>query len=589
MRIRSHLLLIALLAGIPGLVVATCLMWWSAQLQRASLEEGIRETAHALSQAVDRELARGQGIALAIAASPAIDIGRFDRVHTQAAALTDPSEWVVLAKADGSQVLNSLRPYGVELPRAASIEVIEKVAQTGVVQFGNLVVGAVAGRPIITVGAPVIRDGQVRYVALFASGVERFQSLLQSQPMPTGWIASILDGNRITIARNRDPGRWVAKPTGPALRPLIEQAKDGTSSGVSREGVSLFFSWTTSPSSSWAVAVGAPTEIVNAPMRTMFILFAIAVLFLLACISAALIIGRRVNQRITESVDQLAHAAMAMGHGAPVDLDRGPNISEIDAVSKSLRWASETIHARALEQERAWQEAVEVNHAKDEFIATLAHEVRSPLAAISAATESLEHITPRRETAIIKRQVNHLTALVNELFDGARIAMNKFVLVREPMNLTEAIRHCIDSMSFDRDRYLVNLEASEDVWIEGDETRIQQVISNLVTNAIKFTPKGGTINVCLRRRLDSAIIEVTDPGIGISSSLMPRLFELFVQGDRLEAPSTGLGIGLSLVRRLVELHGGTVTAYSEGRDKGSTFTVTLPCIEHDTQTKSAAA
>jgi signal transduction histidine kinase len=242
-----------------------------------------------------------------------------------------------------------------------------------------------------------------------------------------------------------------------------------------------------------------------------------------------------------------------------------------------------------LEQERAREEAVEANRAKDQFIATLAHEVRTPLAAISAATESLDRTTPRRETAIIKRQVNHLTALVNELFDAARIAMNKFVLVREPMNLTETVRHCIDGLSFDRDRYPVNVDASEDVWIEGDETRIQQIISNLVTNAIKFTPNGGMITVVVRRSFDSALIEVTDPGIGIPGNLMPRLFELFVQGDRLEGAATGLGIGLSLVRRLVELHGGKVTAFSEGKDKGSIFTVTLPCIEPQLQAERSAA
>jgi signal transduction histidine kinase len=167
--------------------------------------------------------------------------------------------------------------------------------------------------------------------------------------------------------------------------------------------------------------------------------------------------------------------------------------------------------------------------------------------------------------------------------------MNKFVLVREPMNLTQAVRECIDSISFDRTRYQTEVNATEDLWIEGDETRIQQIISNLVTNAIKFTPKGGTIKVSVSRRHDSATIQVCDPGIGISRDFMPKLFELFVQGDRLEGGSTGLGIGLSLVRRLVELHGGKVVVYSNGKNKGSTFTVTLPCIEREFRTSRSQA
>jgi signal transduction histidine kinase len=321
----------------------------------------------------------------------------------------------------------------------------------------------------------------------------------------------------------------------------------------------------------------------------MFVLFAVAVLFVLAGIAAALIIGARVNRRITESVDQLSDAAVSMGHGAPVNLDVGPNISEIDAVTKSLRWAYETIHDRALEQERAREEAVEANRAKDRFIATLAHEVRTPLSAISAAAESLERTLPRHETGIINRQVKHLTALVNELFDAARIALDKFVLVSEPLNLTECVHQCIEGMNFDRSRYDVDLYAPQHVWINGDDTRIQQVITNLITNSVKFTPKGGTIRVSVMRKADSAVIEVSDPGIGIPSDLMPKLFELFVQGDRTESSSAGLGIGLSLVRRLVELHGGKVSAFSEGKYKGSTFTVTLPCIEPDIAADRSAA
>ena len=589
MKVRSHLLLIAVVAGIPGLVVAMLLMWWSAELQQARIEDGIRETARALSQAVDRELYRGRGIARTIAASAAIDLGRFERVHSQAAALTDHSEWIVLTHPDGAQVVNSLRPYGEELPRVASVEVVKHVVETKTGQFGSLVLGAVAGRPIVTVGAPVIRDREVRYVVLFASSVDRFQGLLETQNLPKGWIASITDQHHITIARNLDPERWVAKPVGPTLRPLLAQSLEGTSSGPTREGISVFFAWTTSPVSGWTVTVGAPTEIVNAPMRTMFLSFVIAVAFVLGGIAAAVIIGRRVNQRITQSVSELSNAAVAMGHGTPIALHEGANISEIDAVTKSLRWAHETIQERALDQQRTREEAIAANRAKDQFIATLAHEVRTPLAAIATASEVLERTIARPETAIIRRQVKHLSAMVNELFDAARITLNKFVLVKAPLDLTQTVHECIESLTFDRDRYEVVLTAPEHVWIEADAIRIQQVISNLVTNATKFTPKGGTISVRVERRLDAAVIEITDPGIGISPKLIPRVFELFFQGEGLQRTDSGLGIGLSLVRRLIELHGGKVAAFSEGKDKGSTFTVTLPCIEPEAEANRSEA
>jgi signal transduction histidine kinase len=580
MRIRNYLLIIALLAGIPGLAVAAYFMWWSAALQKSSIEQGIRDTARALSLAVDREMFRARAIARTIAASPDIDIERFDRVHAQAVAMSDQSGWVALVKPNAEQVLNALVPYGQPIPRAAATDLISEVSRTGDSRISNLLVGAVASRPIVSVGAPVIRGNQVIGVAVFATGVERFQQLLTEQALPQGWIASIVDRNGITIARNYQHDRFVTKPVGPALLPLLK-AEKGSGTGVTRDGFEVFFTWATSPESGWRVALAAPTEIVDAPMRAMFFFFAAAVGLVAAGLAAALIIGRRMTRNIASSVNQLSEAAIALGEDAPISLRDGAAMSEIDAARSSLRWAYDAVRERAAEQNRARQEAVAANQAKDEFIATLAHEVRSPLSAIAMAAEALDKSQggASREAAIIKRQVAHLSRLVNDLLDAGRVAMNKFIVVRMPMNLTEAVRHCIETLSYDKDGLQVHLHAAENIWIEGDETRIHQVISNLLTNAVKFTPKGGAIDVSVKGVANQAIVDVRDTGVGIPPELLPRIFELFVQGERVEAMSSGMGIGLALVRRLVELHGGSVSGASEGRGRGTTFTITLPSIK----------
>ena len=184
-----------------------------------------------------------------------------------------------------------------------------------------------------------------------------------------------------------------------------------------------------------------------------------------------------------------------------------------------------------------------------------------------------------RETAIIRRQVKHLTTLVNDLVDAGRIAMNKFVLVRRPLNLVDAVCQCVEALGSVNDGVDIAIDAPVDVWIDGDETRIHQVISNLLINAVKFTPKGGEISVTVKRVGADATLEVRDAGIGIPSELIPRVFDLFVQGERVDGVAGGMGIGLALVRRLVELHGGGVSVSSEVRNRGSTFTVTLPSID----------
>ena len=465
------------------------------------------------------------------------------------------------------------------VPRAAGMEIIEQVFSTGRPAISKLFTGATAGH-IVTVGAPVTRHGEVQYMSQYSFAVERFQHLLNEQKISEGWIATLLDRNHLTIARNRHPDRWLSKPLSVTLAPLLHRASEGVGRGTSREDIELFFAWDTSAESGWRVAVGAPVELVNAPMRRMLLVFAIAAFCVFAGIAAALIIGRRMSKQITESVNRISDAAIAIGQGAPVTF-QGPKVSEIDAARESLAWACETVQHRTAELERARQEAVAANQAKDEFIATLAHEVRTPLSTISTATHVIERSQPMasRETAIIRRQVKHLTTLVNDLVDADRVAMNKFVLVPRPMDLVDAVCQSVETLGSGKDGVDFAVNAPGEVWIDGDETRIHQVISNLLMNAVKFTPKGGEISVTVKRVGTDALLEVKDTGIGIPNNLIPRVFDLFVQGERVDGVASGMGIGLALVRRLVELHGGTVSVWSEGRNRGSTFTVTLPSID----------
>lgn len=581
MKIRSHLLIVSLVAGIPGLVVAGFLMWWSAQTQRHSIDQAVYRSAYAISLALDREIDRAQAVAFTIAASRDIDSSRFESLHAQAVGMTSARGWLLLLKEDGEQIFNTLKPYGFQLPLSGHLGMIEAVFKTGQPHVSNLFLGNVSQRPVIGLAVPVTRNGRVIYVAEYGFGADRIQELLEAQRLPEGWIATVLDRDGVTIARSRDPQLWVAKQAGPGLQAHIARSKEGKGTRTTQDGARVFFAWTTSPVSGWRVAVGAPVEFINAPMRAMFVAFAFAVLCVVAGIAVALAIGRRIGKNMNESVNRLSQAAIALGQGGPVMLHGGSHVNELDAAAQSLKWACDTVHARAEDQERARAEAVAANKAKDEFIAMLAHEIRSPLAAIATVTEVLyrKH-TVERETAILGRQVTHLSTLVNDLFDAGRVVTDKFILVRRPMNLTEAVKCCIETLAYDKQRLQITLDAPVDVWISADETRIHQVISNLLTNAVKFSPNGGSISVSVQSVTDQAVLTVSDAGIGIPQELIPRVFDLFVQGERTaEASASGLGIGLALVRRLVELHGGTVSVASEGRDKGTLFTVGLPAAD----------
>ena len=231
-------------------------------------------------------------------------------------------------------------------------------------------------------------------------------------------------------------------------------------------------------------------------------------------------------------------------------------------------------------------EALEAaSRAKDEFLAMLGHELRNPLGAIIVAAKILEHPDERaRQTIqpreVITRQAQHLARLVDDLLDVSRVTLGKVELHKKPVDLAEAARRCMTALrtAIDMNQHEIVVE-TRPVWTEADDTRLDQIIGNLVSNALKYTPAGGRVRVTVTSEGETAIVSVQDTGIGVEPLLLPRIFDLFVQGDeRLERSRGGLGIGLTLVRRLVELHGGTVAAISPGAGRGTAFTVRLPRI-----------
>jgi PAS domain S-box-containing protein len=230
-------------------------------------------------------------------------------------------------------------------------------------------------------------------------------------------------------------------------------------------------------------------------------------------------------------------------------------------------------------RDRAEQES----QAKDEFMAMLAHELRNPLSAISAAVQVLEASNGQdapalRARSIIGRQVHHLARLVDDLLDVGRVMTGKIALDRRPIDFADLVHRAVAVCGERQNGQRLEI-SSQRVWIDGDLVRMEQIVNNIVGNAVKYTPGGGSIRVRVSAEGSDAVLRVEDNGYGIAPELLPRVFDLFVQGERtLDRAQGGLGIGLTLVRRLVELHGGSVSALSEGPGRGSTFTVRLPKV-----------
>jgi len=235
---------------------------------------------------------------------------------------------------------------------------------------------------------------------------------------------------------------------------------------------------------------------------------------------------------------------------------------------------------------------------RNEFLAMLSHELRNPLAPIRNALgvmrmNGVSEAALEWAKTVVDRQITHLTRLVDDLLDVSRIASGKITLQREPLEVAQVVAGAVESSQpFIESRgHTLDLSLPEEpLRIHGDLTRLSQVVMNLLDNAAKYTPEGGRIRLSAGREGEMAVIRVRDTGIGMAPDLLPKIFDLFTQGDRsLDRPEGGLGIGLTLVYRLIMLHGGSVEALSEGPDRGSEFILRLPLLTLEPPPRSRTA
>lgn len=261
-------------------------------------------------------------------------------------------------------------------------------------------------------------------------------------------------------------------------------------------------------------------------------------------------------------------------------------------LERSIRYAiqqkrAEEDHLRIIREQEKREYAESANRAKDDFIAMVSHELRTPLSAMLGwvrilRAPNVDEATQQRALDAIERSAKAQQQLIEDLLDASRIAHGALRLETRPVELVGVIESALDAVQPSAETKGVELGKDFECThclVNGDPDRLQQGMNNLLTNAIKFTPRGGRVITCLRRLESSVQVQVSDTGCGISAEMLPHIFERYRQSEN--APSQrrgGLGLGLAIVKHIVELHGGTVTAASEGEGKGATFTVELPVI-----------
>jgi signal transduction histidine kinase/CheY-like chemotaxis protein len=595
MKIRDYLAL--MIAGILIPVIAFSAISFNMLLkaEREAALKGVHETARTALVSIDRELTNTEAAVRMLATSPYLAEGDLKRFYQQARYADQAgATWTALLDENGQQLMNTAVPFGTPMPDAVAGPRVAVALRAGAPQVSNLIRGAVTHALLVVVDVPVTTAGGKHYVITQGYRVEHFHDVLSQINTAHAWLTGVFDRNGITIARKAIVAGDDEQRAD--LREAIRNRTVGVIHNSNDNGVKLYTVLERSNLSGWTVAVGVPETDIEAAARTALTVY---LLGLLAAIGSAALAAVFFARRLSNSVGAAARLARALERGEAMDQAGGSSVAEVDAVQAAIVAAANVIgqekHSRQLaEAERellfasehaARTMAERQNRAKDEFLAMLGHELRNPLSAIVNAVglvgmKNVQANALRRAHEIIDRQSQHLSRIIDDLLDVGRVNSGKILLEKRQVRLDTMVATFVATLrETGRGVHHRLTVSAEPAWVDADPTRLEQIVANLLDNAIKYTPAGGSIAVVLRSEGGHAVLSVRDSGVGIAPELMPFVFDLFVQGTRaLDRPQGGLGVGLALVRRLAEMHGGSVGARSEGLGKGSEFTLRLPLL-----------
>ena len=605
MKLRSHLLILVLGAVLPVLAFSAVMavMFW--RQQRDAFEKRYLERVRAMSIALDRELQGHIRMLQVLSQSDYLAAGDMRGFYEQARRVqAQQSDWSTVALMDvtGVPVFNLRRPFGAPLPVSAlDAALLARVATSGRPAVSPLVKGSVTG-VYTAIIVPVTTRGASRLLLVAIDSVTWFR-FLSSIPVISGATMTLLDQNGIVIARTLNPDRWVGQRASPLLYAKSRETPEAAYRNIGLEGQWFYTAHSRSAISGWTVATGVPVADVERELRGSTIAMTTgAALMALLAVALALVFGRR----IARPVSALAGAAAALERGEPPPPSTTSAIAEVadvthafDAAAQRLR-ARETAlraseaesarlaaeRARLLNNERAAREDAEMaNRLKDEFLATLSHELRTPLTAVLGWARMLrsghgDEKSLERGLASIERNATAQARLVDDLLDVSRIVSGKMRLDIRVVDLPAVVESAVEAVRPAASAKQIRLQTSLDPLagpVVGDPDRLQQIVWNLVSNSVKFTPREGQVQVRLARSDAHVDIVVSDSGQGMAPDVVPHVFERFRQADSSSTRAHGgLGLGLALVKHLVELHGGSVAAQSAGPGQGATFAVRLP-------------
>ena len=596
MRIRVFIFLMVAALMLPLVLASALAVNKIRQEENKAAIASLKKTVEAISLRVDRDIQASMAALHALGTSEHLTTGNFDAFYQQAKAINRmPNTYTALLNADGTTVFNTALPFStqpsVPLPTPIPAAVARVIASQKPF-VSDIFLGPRTGRQLVAVYSPTAVAG---YVIAQGFTLDHWKDIAKPHDLPPDWIVAVIDRTGRFIARSHKSDQFLGQPARPELVAAAALQNEGMIRHSTLEGVESYDAFDHSETTGWTIAVAAPVALVDAPaLRAV----QIAVAGFVAALIVSGILAAAFGRRLIVALQSAGTAAVLLGQGK-IPTATATSILEVDALNQSLanaggllekerqaRLAAQQERERLLEVERLARDAAQKeNTAKDHFLAMLGHELRNPLAAISGAVAVLtrgskDRLDVDRYLGIIRRQNRHLVHIIDDLLDMSRLIAGKIVLDPHPVDLAESLKSCVEGLNAAQRTTNHSLEVTAlQAWVNADPVRIEQIIINLIGNAIKYSPAGSTITIDLHQADGNAVLQVQDHGTGMTPALMARVFEPFVQGPApLNVSPSGLGIGLALVRQLVELHGGSVSVASAGAGRGSTFTSSFPLV-----------
>jgi signal transduction histidine kinase len=586
--VRAHLAVLVIATTVPALVVAAFLVRRVVTDNRAAVERQLLEAARAEAAIVDSELHGTIRALQGLAESDHLPSNNLPAFYAQAQRLlvTQPT-WsaISLSTPDGHQIGNTSRPLGEPLPFVTDAASFEQIVRAKKPTIGTLRIGRVSNELGFPVRVPAIHNGQAVYVVSAWITSRSFATILhRDPPAATDVIRGVIDPNGVLVARSQEGERYAGQKATPDFLRRYESQDEAVFRTVALDGKVVYVAYSRAPMSRWIAGVSAPASAVDAPFRrSMIAVGAIAVLLVGFGGGGTYLVSRRISRDLSASAAEAERIAEGLGAST-----RQSRVSEIQRLFEALARSAALLAVHQHERDEqvaradaARAEAEAADQAKDQFLAMLGHELRNPLAPALTALQlmKMREGDTTREREIIERQIRHMARLVDDLLDVSRLRRGIIELRRETFEVADAVARAVEMTmpAIEARQHRLEIDVPPRLLIDADRIRIAQVLSNLLSNAANYTEPGGHVLLRARREDGFITIECRDTGIGIAADLLPRVFDLFVQGPRgLDRKQGGLGLGLALSRTLVELHGGTIAAKSDGPGQGSTFVVRLP-------------